>query len=114
VGAWQGDAWSAGIEVWFNNAGGKKSRKIFNFELNRWYRLKAVANDNNFESYIDGELMASISDSTLPTGRLGLSVYGGVAHFDNVVITGDDIPDNTTAVSRQGKLATTWGRLRSQ
>jgi len=36
-----------------------------------------------------------------------------LANFDNVVITGDDVPDSTAAVSASGRLAVTWGQLRS-
>lgn len=93
---------------------GKSAEKAFNIQLDHWYHLKAIAKENNFEFYIDGELIASLSDSRCPTGRVGLAVNGAVAHFDNVVIRGDDVPDNTIAVSLSGKLVTTWGRLRSQ
>ena len=96
------------------NEVGASAQKALNFQLDHWYHLKAVTDGNNFEFYIDGELVASLSDSQHPTGRVGLAVNGAVAHFDNLVITGDDVPDNTAAVSLSGKLATTWGQLRSQ
>ena len=82
--------------------------------MNRWYHLKGIAHEDNFELYIDGELMASMSDSRFPTGRVGLQANGCLANFDNVIITGDDVPDNTAAVSASGKLATTWGQLRKK
>jgi len=53
----------------------------------------------------------SLSESRIPTGRVGVIVQG-IAHFDNIVITGDDIPGNIAAVSASGKLATTWGSLK--
>jgi hypothetical protein len=105
------------IWAWRNgNPGAKSAVKAFNLQLDRWYHLKATTNGNNFEFYIDGELIASLSESQHPTGRVGLTVNGAVAHFDNLVITGDDVPDssNLTAISASGKLATTWGQLRSK
>jgi hypothetical protein len=98
------------------NEVGASAQKALNFQLDHWYHLKAVANGNNFEFYIDGELIASLSDSRHPTGRVGLAVNGAVAHFDNLVITGDDVPDNSgpSAISASGKLATRWGQLRRQ
>jgi len=35
-------------------------------------------------------------------------------HFDNFVITGDDIPDKNLGLSveSQGKLATTWAKIK--
>ena len=105
------------IWAWLNgNSAVQSPQKAFHLQLNRWYHLKAIANENEFEFYIDGELMASLSDSRFPSGRVGLAVTGSVSHLDNVVITGDDVPDNNveTAVSSSGKLATTWGQLRRQ
>jgi hypothetical protein len=112
------EVWQSGlIWAWINDQSVKQSvRKPFNFKLDHWYHIKAVANEDNFEFYIDGELMASLSDDRFPTGRVDINACGCVAHFDNVVITGDDVPDNTgkAVVSSSGKLATTWGQLRSQ
>lgn len=109
-------AWgTALIWSWLNGNGlGQSAQKPFKQEVNRWYHLKGVADEDNFRFYIDGELMASLSDSQFPTGRPGLQTNGCLSNFDNVVITGDDVPDNVTAISIPGKLATTWGRVRSQ
>jgi hypothetical protein len=105
---------TANIVVWANNNFAEQETKPFAFELNRWYRLKGVANDDTFEFYVDGELMVSLSDSHFPTGYVDLDTNGCLAHFDNVVITGDDVPDNSAAVWYSGKLAVTWGQIRSQ
>ena len=111
-------AWgTALIWSWLNGKGSEQSaQKPFKQEMNRWYHLKGVAHEDNFEFYIDGELMASLSDPRFPTGRVGLETIGCLSNFDNVIITGDDVPDNANlaAVSASGKLATTWGQLRSQ
>jgi hypothetical protein len=107
---------SALIWTWINNNGAKQSDlKAFDLELDRWYRFKAVADEDDFEFYIDGDLMATLSDPRLSTGGSYINVAGSVAHFDNVVITGDDVPDNaSSAVSSSGKLAASWGQLRSR
>ena len=114
LGGW--GKWEAFLEVYINNANVKNSKKAFNSEYDRWYRFKAAANEDNFEFYIDGELITSFADSHLQTGPVSIGASGCLAHFDNVVITGDDIPDNTNiaVVSSSGKLATTWGQLRNE
>ena len=114
--ALRGGANTANIVVWANNNFAKQDTKPFAFELNRWYRLKGVANDDSFEFYVDGELVASLSDSNFSTGYVDLDANGCLAHFDNVVITGDDVPDSSSlaAISASGKLAATWGQIRSQ
>ena len=110
----RGGANNAYIKVWLNNGVVNQKTKPFKLELNRWYHLKGVANDDNFEFYVDGELMVSLPDSHFPTGYVNLDANGCLAHFDNVVITGDDVPDNSAAVWYSGKLAVTWGQIRSQ
>ena len=112
-------AWgTAFIWSWMNGRElAMSAQKPFMQEINRWYHLKGVAHEDSFEFYIDGELMASMSDSRFPTGKPMLQANGCLAHFDNVVITGDDVPDNsleTAAVSASDKLVTTWGQLRSK
>lgn len=105
------------IEVWLDNNGPlKHSDKKLDFQLDRWYHLKGVANKGNFEFYVDDELLVSLYDLSLPAGRIGLSAGSCVAQFDNVVIIGDDIPDNNAkaVVSSSDKLAATWGQLRSK
>ena len=109
-------AWgTALIWPWLNGQGlGTSAQKPFKQEMDRWYHLKAVADEENFEFYIDGELMASLSDPRFQTCCVMLQTNACLSHFDNVIITGDDIPDNTAAVSASGKMATTRGQLRSR
>jgi hypothetical protein len=104
------------LEVWLDNINGpaKHADKNFDFQIDRWYHLKGVANEGNFEFYVDGELFLSFSDPSLPAGRIGLSASSCIAHFDNVVITGDDVPDSLSAVVSQDKLATSWGEMKSR
>ena len=97
------EAW---ISVWIDNEFSRESEhKPIDFELDRWYRFKAVAHEDNFEFYIDGRLMASFTDDRFPTGRLGLFVAACEAQFDNIIITGDDVPDNTDSLVEGDLLA---------
>ena len=62
-----------------------------------------------------GDLESLLSQSlTLKLIRI-VAIACGVqfisAHFDEFFVTGDDVP-NVTAVSRQGKLATTWATIK--
>jgi hypothetical protein len=113
IGGWNG-ANNVFIQVWFNNNPLNQPNKGFNLELNQWYHLKGIAKDNNFEFYVDGELQVSFSDSHFLTGRIDLDTNGCLAYFDNVVITGDDVPDSLSAVVSQDKLTTSWGQMKSR
>ena len=108
------DSKTANISVWLNDVKLNGSSKAFGCQLDHWYRLKAIASEENFEFYVDGELILSFSDLRASAGCVALNAGGCLAHFDNVVITGDDVPDNSSAVSAPNKLAATWGQIRSQ
>jgi hypothetical protein len=48
-------------------------------------------------------------------GWIGIGAGGSEVHFDNFVITGDEVLDagpSGFAVSSAGKLAYTWGEIR--
>ena len=52
-------------------------------------------------------------DGFLLTGGAGFGLANYNANFDNVIITGEDIPDKgELPVVSRGKLATTWGHLK--
>jgi len=76
----------------------QSENEAIDFELGRWYRLKGVAHEDSFEFYLDGRLVASYTDDRFPGGRLGLFAMACEAQFDNVIITGDDVPDNTDSL----------------
>jgi len=100
--AWQ-EAW---IWPWFNGeeAGGSEHKTV-HLNPGRWYRFKGVAHEDTFEFYIDGRFVASLTDPRFSTGRVDLIANGCVAQFDNVIITGDDVPDNTDSLVEGDLLA---------
>jgi hypothetical protein len=100
--AWQ-EAW---IWPWFNGeeAGGSEHKTV-DLNLGRWYRFKGVAHEDTFEFYIDGRFVASLTDPRFSMGRVDLIANGCVAQFDNVIITGDDVPDNTDSLVEGDLLA---------
>ena len=49
------------------------------------------------------------------SGGIDLFAYHAIVNFDNVVVTGDDIPNvgpSGYAVEPEAKLATTWGSIK--
>ena|GEM_PF-1031305 len=61
--------------------------------------------------YVDGNVMFDITDANFSEGTIGLGGYGSLVQFDNLRIDGEDIP--ASAVEAHGKLATSWGSLKS-
>jgi hypothetical protein len=85
-------------------------------EENRWYTVRFETEDNHYRTFIDGKPIFEF-DATSPDhayGVPGFAVRNCEARFDNVIITGESIPDtlNLAAVSPRSGLATTWGRIR--
>lgn len=56
-------------------------------------RIKIVANGDQIDIYADGEKLISVTDSSLPSGKIGLRTYSGHVSFDNIAVyTGDTEP----------------------
>ena len=82
-------------------------------EVGETYRLKVVAEGQNYECFVDDELLFEGEDDMKfrDSGRIGFIAYEANVHYDNLVIDGDDVP--AFAVAPNGKLATRWGRLKT-
>ena len=100
--------------------------------LNKWAHLKLSANGENFSFWIDDKKIAETGDAFVvivedreikwKVGELtdrfgkggpgfGLSNY--TARFDNIMITGEDVPNKGgLSVKPKEKLTTTWGDLK--
>lgn len=100
-------------------------------KLNDWSTLKLSVKDGTFVFSINDEKIAETGDNFALVhggreirargGRLDGFLTGGAgfglanynANFDNVIITGKDIPDKgKLPVTSKGKLATIWGHLK--
>ena len=84
-------------------------------EVGKWYRLEIAAIGNTISFYVDGELLFERKDDSHPSGGVSLWAYDAIVEFDNVVITGDDIPDtgpSGQAVQPEAKLVTSWGAIK--
>ena len=84
-------------------------------QIGDWCRLRIDAVGNIGSYHIDGVQQFKRNDNSHPSGGVFLYAYGAIVEFDNVVITGDDIPDSGPsgyAVQPWARLATTWGSLK--
>ena len=82
-------------------------------EVGETYRLKIVAEGQNYQCFADDELLFDDKDDAKfrDSGRIGFISYEAHVHFDNLIIDGEDIP--AFAVEPNGKLATLWGQLKT-
>ncbi len=83
--------------------------------LGEWYRLRMDVAGNEISFYVDGKLLHQTNDNMHKSGGVNLYAYDAIAEFDNIVITGDEIPNiepSGYGVRPQAKLATTWGQVK--
>ena len=91
----------------------------------RWHHLKLSVKGNFLTFWINEKqvlgpiiLEAKIFENGIefpdyPNGKIGLGVTNYSVLFDNITITGDDIPEKgELSVTPRAKLATTWGHLK--
>lgn len=79
-----------------------------------WHKLRIVANGNRYEMFIDDELICNTEADLIEGGGAIIFARSGEYHFDNVVITGDNIPDKDLGlpVEPKAKFTTTWGQIK--
>ena len=92
----------------------------FNFpaKLDTWYTLTAsVDSRGKLKFQIDDVVFTTVDADPIKNGKAGLMVVRAQARFDDVEITGNNIPNGgpgTLPVEPSGKLAMTWGKLKRQ
>jgi hypothetical protein len=81
---------------------------------NTWYRMKCSIAGNHLTFYIDDELVAEVDAAHFASGTVAISVMGIHMLIDDIVITGDDIPDRGSfrVVEPRGKLVTAWASIK--
>ena len=92
---------------------------VFNFDVEKgvWYDLKAeVKEDGTLTFQINDTVFEAVDPQPLESGQAGFVIGGARARYDNVEITGDNIPDGGPGkpfdVAPKEKLTTTWGNLK--
>jgi len=86
------------------------------FKPGEWYTAKFVVKDNQYKAFVNNQLLCDTPHDLPEGGAAGLMGRNAEIHFDNVVITGDSIPNQNLGlpVDPQAKLATTWGEIKTK
>jgi hypothetical protein len=103
---------SVGVGTFVNGGGANENWALFDMEMGRWYELTAEVIGTKHRFLIDGELVVEHDIANFISGKLGIGCTGAEVEFDNIVITGPDVPDLTYSVQPERKLAATWGHIR--
>jgi hypothetical protein len=87
-------------------------------EPETWYTLKASVIDDLLQFEVDDQVFTGRDLEPLKGGQAGLVVSNAQARFDDVEVTGNNVknggPGRIRPVNQQGKLATTWGRIKKE
>ncbi len=97
--------------------GGGMVNRPFTLEKEVWYDLSASVSEDGTLTFRINDLEFTATDpAPLKGGKAGLVVGDARARFDDVEITGDNIPNGGPGKPRdvepRAKLATTWGKLK--
>ena len=81
----------------------------------KWHTAKFIADGEEYKMFIDNRLICRRRDAFGLLGKGGVYLFtrNCEVHFDNVVITGDNIPDQNLSVFPKDKLTATWGQIKS-
>ncbi|MDE0424361.1 MAG: hypothetical protein OXN25_05795 [Candidatus Poribacteria bacterium] len=90
----------------------------FAAKLDTWYELAAsIDSRGKIKFQIDNVMFTAVDRDPIKNGKAGLMVVRAQARFDDVEITGTNIPNGGPGilpVELNGKLAITWGELKYQ
>lgn len=81
-------------------------------EEKKWYTARVIANGNRYRMFIGDKQIYNFQRNSPDKGRAAVFARHCEVHFDNVVITGADIPDQNLSVSPFAKLAITWATIK--
>jgi hypothetical protein len=89
-------------------------------EMNVWHHLKLEVGGRDFTFWINNKWIVEYQDNTYKSGMVGFGVANNTIRFDNVVITGPDVPNVTPptwgvkrAINPKNMLAVTWGGIKT-
>ncbi len=110
-------------EFWKHTAGGWTNRANIAqipavggvaIESGEWIDIKVEVTGDTFALHINGEKQSDNNDASYSEGQVGLWGWQTGVSFDDFKVSGPDIVGDVTPVEPLDKLATTWGRVKSQ
>lgn len=87
-------------------------------ELDTWHHVKLEIVGDKFTFWVNNDKLIEYQDDTYQEGMAGLGVANYTARFDNVIITGPEVPDVTPPtwkeqpVEPRNRLVTTWAQIK--
>lgn len=87
----------------------------YNATPNKWYNVKILNQRTHYEIYIDDQKILAYDDNISDKGGVGIGARDMITYFDDIRITGDNVPDGTSSsVDMIGKSAITWAEIKTR
>jgi len=75
----------------------------------QWFTMRLEARNGTYRIYVNGTLYATVTDSTYPSGRVGLMGYGGVtSRYDDVLLQEWQTTGVYTSIAFDASTQTEW------
>ncbi len=99
---------------WDINAGlANLGEATYDPEVDEFHIIKLKCEGDNITVFYDDEEVISAKDGEHEVGTIALCVQDRVVHFDNIEVTGQQIPNTKMSpVEPEGKLPSTWGTIK--
>ena len=83
-------------------------------EADRWYRLKINVEKDLITGFVDDIKVYELRDGTFTSGAVSIAVSGMKAIFDDLIVTGPNIPDGGPghSVNPSRSSVTTWANIK--
>jgi len=110
------------LSEWFLKQGGAFDENLgekgdnLGVSINEWHKYKLVVEGMQAQIFVDDEEPFDPLEigKGYEKGRIGLRQWADHGHYDNVVISGPEIPLSPgEAVEYTGKLASVWGSIKA-
>jgi len=82
-------------------------------DTEKYHKLKIKCEGDNITVYYDDDEIISANDNEHKAGTIALCVQNKIVYFDNIKVTGAQIPNvEMSPVEPAGKLTATWGAIK--
>ena len=73
-------------------------------EKGTWYTVRMVAEDSHYRMFLDDQLIIDTKGKIFPAFKSGFAGFGtknAIIHFDDFILTGEDIPDKLEPLTQE-------------
>ncbi len=82
-------------------------------KVDEYHKVKLSMKGDSIKVYYDGKVVVDATDSEHKKGTIAVGSQDRVIYFDNITVTGPEIPNwKMSPVEPTGKLTTVWGQIK--